>query len=674
MFRITLSVCLFGCLLSVGTGCANFIETRTIDRFVKAMQENDLEGLKAQSTEEFEHKSLRLDGSLDILDRLNLPEGDVSVEEVEDVSPDEKKVVVQVEVGKRKKKRKRKVLYELRRDPKTKKWLVDDIYIKQKQKGLTAAKSVTEQMDLLSSVREFLNAWNEGSREEMLATTMPELRGLLEDLPPVFLARLARKVVGDQSEKTKIRPEAQLDEDTALVTIPRSVGKLVMTFELADGSWKAADLAVESRADDKHIASLARTASAMRSAITFLRAYNLNDRPMLSALCTRRLFDECLSHADLSSIQLPRADDSHSDYEVSISSVGANFVLHGKTEYIRVSMVRQDDATGDGPTEFIVDDVSIYELHSNQNKSLSSMFNSRAVVRIFVDAVARRDLKILENTSSPNFNQKVWDRLDPTTIAGMPLDIIEQPIIQEANSIFNGAVTEITVKQGSHNVTYVLNDRSGRVRVDDVLVTLPDRPRSTKKVMSMLIPVTQFALAVSRFDLGATQRVSSKDFTRTVWRHVDDIPAICQNVPSHLVAPLKSITQGDDKVLVTLGDGNFGARVLLVRVLDQLVVDEIQLIAGVDDSRRMKLKESLSAQLTNSRFSRRAEVKPPTNQSPVPRQTTNSAPLHAPILQTGVQPAAEAAPVLEPSETAFDPPSNSSVSNTPKAVALPVQP
>ena len=43
---------------------------------------------------------------------------------------------------------KKEVFYELARD-KSGHWVVDDIYLKQKRKGIEAYKSVTEQMDLL---------------------------------------------------------------------------------------------------------------------------------------------------------------------------------------------------------------------------------------------------------------------------------------------------------------------------------------------------------------------------------------------------------------------------------------------------------------------------------------------------------------------------------------------
>src|SRR5690606_16859818 len=121
--------------------------------------------------------------SLDDLKILNLPKGKVSVASIEDVSPSEKKVTV--EVGETKK----QVLYKLTRKPGSRKWLVDDIYLKQRKAGedKTITKSVTETMDLLLTVREFLDSWETGDREDVLSVTTPELQELLAALSPVHL-------------------------------------------------------------------------------------------------------------------------------------------------------------------------------------------------------------------------------------------------------------------------------------------------------------------------------------------------------------------------------------------------------------------------------------------------------------------------------------------------------
>src|SRR5690606_34355681 len=123
---------------------------------------------------------------------------------------------------------------------------VDDIYMTQKKsKELKTAKSVTEQMDLLISVREFLDAWEHGSREDVLDQTTPEFRQVLSDLPATYLARLTRQIAGKSSSESKLRPRAELDDKVAVVRIPRATGHLVITYRLVNDEWCADDVALE---------------------------------------------------------------------------------------------------------------------------------------------------------------------------------------------------------------------------------------------------------------------------------------------------------------------------------------------------------------------------------------------------------------------------------------------
>ncbi len=88
---------------------------------------------------------------------------------MEDVANDKKKVVVTTE------KSHRKMQYNLVRDEKSSKWVVDDIILKQKSKDVTANKTVTEQMDLLLAVQDFMIAWHTGKPDQVKAVVAPEL-------------------------------------------------------------------------------------------------------------------------------------------------------------------------------------------------------------------------------------------------------------------------------------------------------------------------------------------------------------------------------------------------------------------------------------------------------------------------------------------------------------------
>ena len=227
---------------------------------------------KSSASSEFDAKALRQAEALDDLEILNLPKGKVSVAGIEDVSPNEKKVTV--EVGEKKK----RVLYKITRKPGTKQWLVDDIYLKQRKPGEDEeiTKSVTETMDLLLTVREFIESWETGGREEVLAVTTPELSALLADLSPVHLQQLTTQVVG-KAQRGPHRPEARIEENRAIVILSRGSGKLLIELTLNDGTWLVNDVAVDTHDKETQVRSTRRMAFILQATNKFLAAYEQSD-------------------------------------------------------------------------------------------------------------------------------------------------------------------------------------------------------------------------------------------------------------------------------------------------------------------------------------------------------------------------------------------------------------
>lgn len=215
----------------------------------KRLESGDLQKLKNATSERFEERALRQDVALDDLKLLRLPTGDLEIDKVEEVSPTVKRVTVMVGESKQ------KLKYQLKLDPQTKKWVVDDIYLKQKKEGVTATKSVTEQMDLLLSVREFLDAWKDGDRDDVLRTVTPEFAEALRPLPPAYLNRLTQQVVGKQKTGKRLQPRAQLDENTAHIRLPIAVGELWLTAKRADGHWLVDEVEVNSREEKEAVPS-----------------------------------------------------------------------------------------------------------------------------------------------------------------------------------------------------------------------------------------------------------------------------------------------------------------------------------------------------------------------------------------------------------------------------------
>jgi hypothetical protein len=586
LFFLTGSLVILG-----GVGCTRSLELDTISSFTDALSEGDVEALKEGSSTAFQEKALRSDGAADDLKLLKLPKGEVSILTQKGISDTEK--LVTVSVGKKK----RKVRYKLVRDlDDDESWVVDEIIIRQTREGLTVAKSVSDQMDLLLAVREFLDAWNVGTRNEVLAVATPEFQQVLSDLPAGYLAKLTGQAIGERRSKSKLKPDVQMDEDIAVVTLPGDDGDLVISYRLSEEGWKVSDLAVESRTTGKHIPSVAKMANVVRTTGAFLSAYSAANKTALKNASTRQFFNSSLAPADLSMVQLPTSLESLQDYEVTLHKNRADFVVRRDTEVTRFSLLRDQDQTDSVP-RFFVDDVTIYEMGSRQEKRLSALFTAHATMLVFSEALRQRNLPLIRKTASRDFNKRVWEQVDAKLAARMPLSEIENARPTVLSTTFEGAVTEITVKQGALALTYVLRDENRQMRVDDVHLPVQNRPTSLKTNLELLIPIRDFVAGIDSQDIPRLQRTSSDDMNRIVWRQTDSIPQAGYVAPSHLQSKMSAVKIGEDEALVVLGDARHGAQIKLVREYGKYVIDDVLLIAGPESSQRAHLKRTLRLQL-----------------------------------------------------------------------------
>ena len=581
------------CCASVGLGCSHFVESRAIEHFAKALEDGSLEELKATTSAEFEQRALRLEKALEDFKIVRMPTGDVEIVEVVDVSDEQKKVTVQVGESKR------KIQYLLARDEQGKKWVVDDIKMEQtrEQDNLTVSMSVTKQMDLLLSVREFVAAWKGDNREEILASVTPELRDVLGKLPPLYLARLTRDAVDGVTESSKPRPS--MDEAAAVVRVPRATGEVVLAMKLQEGGWKVSDLGIHTRSEGKEVKSLKMTAHAIDTAVSFLEAYGAEDRARLERTATAKFYTDSLVPADLKSVPLPGADMPPDEYLLSMQDDVAEFRVESDAEVVSLRMERQGGAIdSDMPTDYRVSEVTIFELDgTQQEKRLSAVFTSQAMMMVFADALSKRDLALLKKTSSADFNRRIWEQLDHSLLQKLPIESLGDEPPRVMSTIFNGAVIEITAVHDQKAVTYMLRDWGGAVRVDDVVVPARHWPGSLKTTLEYVLPVHRFASAIEESNLGGIQRNSSSEFNRLVWQQVDSLPGLAARTPGYLQGRLKSIEINGEKALVTLGSDENGAKVMLTTEHKTLVVDEIKLIEGTDPAQQTLVRNTIREQM-----------------------------------------------------------------------------
>jgi hypothetical protein len=577
------------------SGCANMVESRTIAAFSEALQEEDVDSLRDVTSSKFEEKSLRHEESVKDFSVIRMPKGDIEIVDVDVINDNEKRVTGQI--GKSKSRRLR---YRLVRDEKTGKWVVDDVYIKKQKNGVSSTRAVTELMDLVTTVREFIEAWDSGSRSEILRMADPEFGTLLGSLPDEYLMRLAKQAIGDRAE-SKVRPEAQMDEDIALVKLPGKSGQMIISFTKVRDQWLISDLAVESRKDKDHISSVKQMATVLRSASVFLNSYSTGDKKKLKTVAMKSFFENSLEPAILSTVQLPTATQAASTYQVKLQSGFADFMVATNDELVKLSLSKVEGEDSSTAAKYLVDDVTIYEIDGNQEKRLSALFLSHAMVELYAEALSLRELQTVKMMSTADFKQRVWQRIDEPLMMQLPMPEIENAKPKILTTVFMGAVTEVTVRQGSRALVYVLQDRDGELLVKDVLLPVSGRPNSLCKTLETMVPVIQFANSLAQRNIEALQQLSSRDLNRKVWHKAKQLPSIGLRLHEHFAVPLMSLDMNDDLAIVGLGDDQYGARVRLVREGERFVVDDVKLVAGSEIKQRIDLKEAMQFELSRFR-------------------------------------------------------------------------
>jgi hypothetical protein len=189
----------------------------------------------------------------------------------------------------------------------------------------------------------------------------------------------------------------------------------------------------------------------------------------------------------------------------------------------------------------------------------------------------------------------------------LPMPEIENSKPRILTTVFMGAVTEVTVRQGSRALVYVLQDREGELLVNDVLLPVSGRPNSLRKTLETMVPVVQFANSLAQRNVDALQQLSSRDLNRKVWHRAKQLPSIGLKPHEHFAVALTSLDMNDDLAIVRLGDDQYGARVRLIREGERFVVDDVQLIAGSEIRQRIDLKEAMQFEI--SRFRGQASTK-----------------------------------------------------------------
>lgn len=569
------------------SGCANLMTSRAIDEFSKGLAKADVKELKQVTSKRFADHALRLPEAGADLKVLNLPKGKTTVLKSEDLSDDKKHVTVQVGDSAEKN---QTLEYHLVRVPGETRWVVDDVFITQgkgDKKG-EVTKSVTEQMDLLLTVREFIAAWKTGTREEVLNITDDDLRTALTDLPPAYLNQLTKQTVDSINTRT-LKPEARIDDDRAVVKLSRARNALMVSLNRKEGRWRVTDAAADSR-DKESTSSVRIMACAMQTAVKFMNAYSADNRLALKEV-SDPAFDRKLAGADLKTVELPVVGMLAAKYEYMQHADSVDFILpQGANKYvISLAPLKDDKPKGLGklPT-YLVSEVTLYEEGSNEIKRMTSLFTVHSFVEVFADALITRDRARLLALSTQELNEGAWLHISDVVLQSLPLPEIEAVSPKIVATVYQGPITEVTVTQGDKALTYILRSSRNGMLVDDVLLPVTGRSNSLKENIAVLAPLYGFALGVHHHDMDLLNQTSAAGLRRMVWAHTPSVPDVGVRVDDYLTLPLKTIKTADGRSFVELTDGQRTARIILVHEGPRLVVQDVQLEAGKGPGQRLE--------------------------------------------------------------------------------------
>ena len=560
----------------------NIVENRALMQFSDALMEDNEKAFRRSVSTRFEQRAMRSEDAWKDLDILKLPKTKLEIDESTSIDESNFETIVKDEKG-------TKYQFRITRDTEKRRWVVDDVLVRQKKKGTSATKSVSEVMDLLLTVREFLTTLQNKDRSAILSTVSVSLKEPLEKMPASWMSRLVERVASECESEMARRPEIQMNESDALVKMPSKSGFLLLKVAREEDRWLFSDIEVRQRKTDDHPGSVLRQARALTAVSQFLVAYGKEDKAELKTLCDPTFFSTSLEIGDLSMIHMPSAEHAPDDFEIRSFSGQLTIMLPDKTQIVQMdlSTLKDDDQKAskklsDGAVEssFVIRDITIYDRQTRKQQKLESAFTAPARAMLFISALHEQNVPILRQLSTKEFSKGTWDRIDPALVSQLPLAEVPRGILTLQETDVRGETTEMQFLSESGQIcNIVMRSENGKLNVDDV--QYPNHSMqvaSLKSHLQVTVPIIELASAWQKQDLEGVKRSCSSDFNRLIWGNLKAMPDDFDRLPGMLLVPTQSTTLADSQAVVALAEaGNQPVSVSLLKENDEWVVDEISI-------------------------------------------------------------------------------------------------
>ncbi|MFN9717127.1 MAG: hypothetical protein ACK58L_00435 [Planctomycetota bacterium] len=560
------------------------LEQRVINRFTDAMVENKEQSLRTIVSTRFERKALRSKDAFKDLDMLNLPKTSLEVVESTASGDSRFETVVKEKEGET------KYQFIIVRDGEKNRWVVDDVILRQQKKGTRASKSTVEVMDLLLTIREFVETWKDSDRSNVQQTFSTDLRGELEPLPDAWFSYLMQTIRSEYEGDMARRPEAQMNESDAVVKLPSKNGFILLKVVRQEDVWLVSDLEIRKRKDDNHPGSVLRQARALRTVTGFLDAYKAGDQQTLEQLTEGRFYKNAIKVGDLTSVPLPAGALAPQDSEIQSFAGQLTVMIPDEADVVRIDLttpeltgatVEQREAQQKKETieaSFVVGGITIYNRQTQQQRNLKSAFTAPARAELFLSALAARDVAVLRELSGGEMSERIWDRVSSDILPLLPLEEIPSGQVTLINTNVRGEQTELEFQAADGRICSVtMRDENGSLKIEDMQFPDPSlQVASLKTHLELALPRIELSSAWRNKDLEGVRRQSSMDFNRLVWSNVSDVPSFPEQLPELLMQPVQSTQAGEHRAVVKIGKPDkTPIDLILIRENRSWVIDEV---------------------------------------------------------------------------------------------------
>ena len=576
-------------------------ENRAITQFTDALSEDNEKAFRRCVSTRFEERALRSTDAWKDLEIVKLPKTKLEIEDSTAVDENTFEAITKDEKG-------TKYQFKIVRDPQKRRWVVDDILLRQQKKGTKSTKSASEVMDLLLTVREFTATWESRDRSAILMAVSGSLREPLESLPESWMDRLVERVASECEAGMARRPEVQMNESDAVVKMPAKNGFLLMKVVREDDQWLFSDVEVRQRKTDDHPGSVLRQARALNAVSQFFDAYTKEDKAALKLLCDEHFFETSLEIGDLSMISMPSREHAPDDFEIRSFSGQLTIMVPDKTQIVQLDLTTpqskdrksaQKPVAGAVESSFVVRDITIYDRQTRKQQKLESAFTAPARAMLFVSALHDQNLPILKQLSTEEFSRETWDRIDPTLVSHLPLSEVPGGMLTLRNTDVRGDTTEMEFMSESGQIcSIIMRSENGTLNVDDVQYpNAVAQVASLRNHLQLTVPIVELAAAWQKQDLTGVKRTCSMDFNRLIWSNLKSLPDEFDRLPNMLLVPVQSMTQTDAQAVVELArEGQQPVSVRLLRENQAWVIDEIAIhgSSGVVYNVRQDLRREIA--------------------------------------------------------------------------------